>query len=157
MKSQIINDVHIEFEKEFSKVYDYRWPLPETDADVIVIAGDFWYQNYGLQQAAYLAENHGKPVVMVFGNHDYWTVSKKTRKKVATVIRESQAFARAQQTNGVPLYFLEDESVVIGDVRFLGCSLFVDFNKADFSVMQNCLRGINDFRMIAGHPAPQEF
>lgn len=55
------------------------------------------------------------------------------------------------------MYFLEDEAVVIDDVRFLGCTLFVDFDRFDWTVMRECLEKINDFRAIAGRQTCRQF
>ena len=58
MKIQFFSDVHLEFGPA---------PLPHTDADVIIAAGDV---NVGASGVAWL-KSSGKPTIYVAGNHEF--------------------------------------------------------------------------------------
>jgi predicted phosphodiesterase len=61
MKLHILSDVHVEFGP-----YD----APETDADVVVLAGDIHVGRNGFDWAREQFPN--KPVLYVLGNHEYY-------------------------------------------------------------------------------------
>ena len=74
MKLQILSDLHIEFG-------DFH--PPETDADVIILAGD---THLGVQGVAWATEKFkGKEVIYVIGNHEYYhgTIPEVTEKFIA--------------------------------------------------------------------------
>jgi Icc-related predicted phosphoesterase len=105
MRLHILSDLHTEFG-------DVSLPAPR--ADVVVLAGDTgihrsWFKWVGEQFG-------GRTVVCVAGNHEYYgeTIPSHTEKL--------RGYAREY---GV--HFLENESLVVGDVAFLGCTLWTDF------------------------------
>jgi len=69
MKVQLLSDLHIEFE-------DYSYP--ESDCDVVVLAGDIHTKDRGVKWA--IDNIKDKPVIYVLGNHEYYT---KTYPKLA--------------------------------------------------------------------------
>lgn len=128
MKLQILSDVHIEF-GDFNP--------PKTDADVVILAGD---THLGDQGVAWAAEKFkDKEVIYVIGNHEYYhgTIPEVTEK-----IRASAA--------GTNVHLLENDELIIGQVRFLGCTLWTDFNVlhnpglAVFTAQNR----MNDFRLV---------
>ncbi len=66
MKIQYLSDLHLEFDRN---IYDFQ--IPETDADVIVLAGDV-----GSSKPAYFdwvfRQTKGTFTVMVLGNHEHY-------------------------------------------------------------------------------------
>lgn len=105
MKIQLLSDVHIEFD-------DFLYT--PTDCDVVVFAGDLHVKGHGLQ---WLLDNiDDKPVIYVLGNHEYY--GKAYPKHLVDLKRKCNA------TN---IHILENESVEIGGVTFLGCTLWTDF------------------------------
>ena len=130
MKIQIVSDLHIEF-ADFT--------LPVTDADVIILAGDIGVGLGGLEwiDAQYI----DKPIIYVPGNHEFY-------KHDICLIDKLCAHTSSN------IYVLNDEMVEIQGVRFLGSTLWTDFelfgltdkyfsvqqaktNMADFSVIKN--------------------
>ncbi len=61
MKIQLLSDLHKEFFHDASK-----WDgLGETDADVIVLAGDIWTGTKGVEWAAELSGYLGKSIIYI--------------------------------------------------------------------------------------------
>ena len=146
MKIQILSDLHNEF-----SVFE---PLTGIDADVIVLAGDVGKGSSGIFWAREAFPD--KPVIYVPGNHEFY----------GRDMRETQALMSiAAREMGVHL--LDDGEVIINGVRFLGTTLWTDFelflDEKDSDYMKLfCMREgqrvLNDFRVIhygrLGHFAP---
>ena len=131
MKLHILNDLHIEFE-DFTP--------PETDADIVILAGDIGVGTGGLQWAE--AQFQDRPVIYVPGNHEFYHHD-------IALIDELKAQAPAH------IHVLNDDQVVIGGVRFLGSILWADFalfGEADkFFSMQAARQRMTDFSIIQNH------
>jgi predicted phosphodiesterase len=114
-KILVLSDLHIEF-GELS--------LPKTGADVIVLAGDI---HVGIQAAIWsgkLSERLGIPVVQIAGNHEHYGTFGRPPQHFARTIDELRAVA----ANGPGrVVFLERETAVVAGVRFVGCTLWSDF------------------------------
>lgn len=113
--------------------------LPVGDADVTVLAGDVAVGTAGIEWARAWAD--GRPVLYVSGNHEFYGHA---------LPDLTQELRRAAQ--GSSVHVLENDEVVIGDVRFLGCTLWSDF---DFDgaehrelAMRVCERAVTDYRLI---------
>ncbi len=87
--------------------------LPQTDADIVVLAGDISRP----QQAAAWASGFDKPVLYVPGNHEFYGSS------ISNTVAQMRHYARE-----TPIQILDNQQVVIGGVRFLGSTLWNDFN-----------------------------
>ena len=115
---QLLSDLHLESNPHFV-------PVPAPGADVLVLAGDIGsYQNdssltrlgiadFGLSRFA----NWPCPVVFVPGNHEY-----DGRDFDETHARLQEVCAR------LGLVWLEREVFMIQGVRFVGCTLWTDFD-----------------------------
>jgi hypothetical protein len=106
MKLHIVSDLHAGFG---------AFDLPETDADVLVLAGDVDVGLRGMRMAREWAR--GRPVIYVAGNHEFYGES---IPRHITKLREAAA--------GTEVRFLENEGAVIDGVRFLGCTLWTNFD-----------------------------
>ena len=109
MRIQILSDIHLEFGF-------YRVRVPE-DVDVLVMAGDYTVAEY-LDDLAVFARFIRKPVVYVAGNHDYYNgYFDKVNRKLE------------KMDNDIPnLHFLNNSCVEIGDVKFIGSTLWSNFD-----------------------------
>ena len=109
MKLLILSDLHAEFETfEVPRGLDY---------DVAVFAGDIVAP--GRVAARWLREPARvpeKPVVLIAGNHEYYES-----------VLEQELVEMRHQANEHGIHFLECGETLIGDVRFLGCTLWTDF------------------------------
>jgi predicted phosphodiesterase len=133
MNILIYSDLHLEFG---------RFDPPKTKADVIVLAGDIADQHNGLLWAR---KAFGSlPIVYVLGNHEFYGSE---IEKVITRVRRA-----AQESD---IHFLECDSAVIDGVRFLGATLWTDFEVDNTSggqtsdqAMNYASRAMSDFRLI---------
>ena len=132
MKLHVISDVHAGF-REFEP--------PEVDADVLVLPGDIDVGLRGLELAK--AWSRGRPVLYVAGNHEFYGEA---------IPRHLHKLAAAAE--GTEVRFLENREVVLGGVRFLGCTLWTDFelfgNRGQAA--EAALAVMNDFRKIRVEP-----
>lgn len=131
MKLRIMSDLHIEF---------FNFQPPEVQADAVVLAGDILNEHYGLIWARKAFPN--TPIVYVMGNHEFYDahydyVLDRVRRK-------------AQELD---IHFLENDQTIIGNVRFLGMTLWTDFSveepmhTANFC-MWHANRQMTDFSLI---------
>ena len=119
--------------------WSLQFPSPEA-YDVVVLAGDIHRHTHGIHWAARTFAQ--TPVVMVFDNHEaysaHWQGLMVEAKKAA-----------AQYPN---IHLLDNRSVVIGDVRFVGTTLWTDFRLFGNEMLGACLRQaklqMNDFQCI---------
>lgn len=132
MKIHLLSDLHLEFS-------NYQPHLCAESADVIVLAGDIWSKDHGIHWARATWPDH--EIVYVAGNHEHYGAD----------IHVNLARMRvAAQETGV--HFLENDEVVIQGVRFLGCTLWTDFEVFGQEQRKNAMidgeRCLNDFRLI---------
>jgi len=106
MLLHILSDLHLEFA-----------PLDPSpvDCDVVVLAGDIHLGNKGFRWA--MEKFPDKTVIYVLGNHEYYG---KALPKLTETLK--------QQAHGTNVHILENDKFVTGDVVFLGCTLWTDFN-----------------------------
>lgn len=134
MKIQLLSDLH-------NEVYRLE-AIPEitqTDAEVIVLAGDIGVGLRGLRWAGKEAERLGKPVLYVSGNHEFYHHD-------IALMDEMRTFAAEHEL----LHLLENDELIIGDVRFLGCTLWTDYRSTgdpQFS-MTEAQRYLNDHHVV---------
>lgn len=105
MKLHILSDLHLEFAPV---------ELPETGADVVVLAGDIHVQTRGVGWAL---ETFRQPVIYVPGNHEYYGGH---FKNTLTKMKE--------RAEGSHVHVLDAEQVVVYGVRFLAATLWTDFS-----------------------------
>jgi len=131
MRIQILSDLHLEFSP---------LNLPAVEADATVLAGDINRGKRGLQWARQTFA--GRPVVYVAGNHEYYT----------------HALPKLTQELGAAsddiLHFLEQGRVECGGVRFLGCTLWTDFQLLGTPLLarDTAQLKMNDYRKIRVSP-----
>lgn len=137
MKLHILSDLHTEFAP-------FDWP--GTAADVVILAGDTGVGKRGLEWAWRAIPE--TPVIYVTGNHEFYG------QKIPRLVDELRQLAA-----GSNVRVLENESVVIGDVVFLGATLWTDF-ALDGNVplaTADAVTGMSDFRRIRVSPAYRRF
>jgi predicted phosphodiesterase len=132
MKLHILNDLHVEFD---------TFAPPETDADVVVLAGDIHVGTKGISWASTVFPD--KPVLYILGNHEYYG------KAYPKHVDDLKALAK-----GTNIHILENDSLTIDNYTFLGCTLWTDFKLlgdpriAGFQATQV----MNDYRKIRLSP-----
>lgn len=103
MKIHILSDLHTEF-SDFDP--------PETDADVVVLAGDIGVGSGGIQWAERWSPK--VPVIYVPGNHEFY----------GRDVRDTDQLFDAVSAN---IHVLSDSTLELDGVRFLGSTLWTDF------------------------------
>jgi 3',5'-cyclic AMP phosphodiesterase CpdA len=134
VRVHLLSDLHLE--------QDLYRP-PAVDADLVVLAGDVARGTRGVEWARRWAR--GRPVAYVAGNHEFYGHT------FPALIGELR-----QATAGSPVYLLENDEVTVDGVRFLGCTLWSDFDfggpehRADS--MRLCAQLVNDYEQITYGP-----
>ena len=129
MRLNILSDLHLGFS---------GFERPRTDADVVVLAGDIARP----REAAAWALGFDKPVLYVLGNHEFYGGS---LRGTADELKRLVAGSHVQ--------VLDDTEVVRGGVRFLGSTLWTDFQAlgdgaAEAAAMAEGQRFMRDFSRI---------
>ncbi len=135
MKIQVASDLHLELLPQ-----DYgiqRLLVPHPQADILVLAGDI----HNGTKAIKLFRNWPVPVLYVAGNHEFYgQVWEDTRRD----LQEACA--------GTAVQFLDNAAVEIGNVRFLGTTLWTDFaidrSRPPASAMELAGASLRDFFQI---------
>lgn len=111
-----------------------------VDTDVIVLAGDIGRGTRGIEWARVLAQ--GRPVIYVAGNHEFYGHA------VPDLIEELRRAAA-----GSAVLVLENDEVTLEGIRFLGCTLWSDFDfdgpEGRARAMALCERVVNDYVQIS--------
>jgi predicted phosphodiesterase len=141
MKILILSDLHTEyqdFEPVFRDGARYGARI-DAEADVVVLAGDIGSGTEGIEWAARTFPL--KPIVYVAGNHEFYDSA------MEPMLDDMRAVAAELQ-----VHFLERDSVEIEGVRFLGTTLWSDYEILGKEKRQTCinesLMRMNDFRLI---------
>lgn len=129
MRIAVLSDLHL-------SVQDL--PLPQPDCDLVVLAGDIARPAAAIEWAKRFAT----PVIYVPGNHEFYGGS------IAATLGQLRALAK-----GTNVHVLEKDALVLGGVRFLGCTLWSDFRLGDseqeqLQAAQHAATMIRDFSRI---------
>lgn len=126
MRVIIYSDLHNEFE---------RFIPPDVQADVVVLAGDIDLQARGVLWAN---EVFQVPVIYCVGNHECY------KGHLDRTLEKMKAAAADH------VHVMENETQIIGNVRFLAATAWTDFSSTGDVVAASaiCAREMNDFRMI---------
>lgn len=142
MRLLVLSDLHLEHGAPLN-------PPAASDIDVVVLAGDIHNPGHKAVEWARREDLFGnKPVVIVPGNHEFYG---------CVMDVERQQIERAAAGSNV--HVLDRTAVVIDGVRFVGCTLWTDFQlgvrQPDGSVaasiersLQEAALSMNDFRCI---------
>ena len=133
MRLHILSDLHME-------IAPYK--LQVFDADVIILAGDIAEGTNGIEWAASLLDATDAQIIYIAGNHEFYHAElNDTRQKIS-------AFCKGHSR----LHYLENDELIINNVRFLGATLWTDFNLTQPEDQETTLRmselSLTDFRLI---------
>jgi Icc-related predicted phosphoesterase len=137
MKIQVLSDLHLEFAS---------FEIPETGADLLILAGDTAPGKKGIAWLQSLELTI--PVIYILGNHEYY------RSAHPKLIHDLKAM-----TQGTNIHVLENDALELNGVRFLGCTLWTDFNLHGQQFLSEYAAGsgMNDFRLIRKSPRYSKF
>ncbi|MER8911424.1 metallophosphoesterase family protein [Mesorhizobium sp. M0854] len=121
MKLWIWSDLHLEMQ---NPVYVDRAP----EADVIVCAGDLCLADTLRDHAQRLIERYELPMIFVPGNHEFYSNRRdwppRTKPSDHLLMK---AVAEASRSWRNRLYVLDDDTIELSGVRFVGGTLWTDF------------------------------
>ncbi len=137
MRLWILSDLHIELTR--------GWDLPAAqdrpDYDVLVIAGDLISKME--RGVAWLLQRVDRPVLYVAGNHEFYGCD------IDRTVEKARALAA-----GTNVHVLQNDTVQIGDVMFIGATFWTDFNlfgDPEYA-MRSAAEIMNDYKKIRiGH------
>ena len=134
MRLHVLSDLHLGPEP---------FPPPATEVDAIVLAGDVAAGTRGIAWAR--EWGRGLPVLYVAGNHEFYG------HELPGLIDELRDAAV-----GSSVRVLENDEVILDGVRFLGCTLWSDFDfdgpERRAASMKLCERAVNDYGHITFGP-----
>jgi len=135
MKLHILSDLHLGVQ---------GMEHPQTDADLVILAGDLARP----QAAITWAQGFGKPVLYVPGNHEFYGSS------LTQTVRTLQDLCA-----GTSVQLLDNRSLVLQGVRFIGSTLWSDFRiagdgQARIDAMEQAKRFMYDFQRVRITDAP---
>lgn len=107
------SDLHLEFKQEFVL------PEFEEEVDVFILAGDIHTKIRSVKFAESVFEKYGKPVLLLAGNHEYYGSS---------LIDVDRKIKEAISKTSADIRFLNPGVAHVGDTRFIGGTLWTDFN-----------------------------
>lgn len=154
------SDLHLDFDigayngsrvKQVSQAMDMLWMPSPMDGDLdttFIIAGDIWTEGRFANRKwegtndtwiARIARQF-KYVVLVLGNHDYWG---------SNVEFEAYSVMQSLEAQGLTnVHLLEQSTVVLDQVKFVGGTLWTDYNRNDPLVMHDALNRMMDYKYI---------
>ncbi len=109
------------------------------DCDVVVIAGD---THPGVKGLCWAAETYGDtPVIYIGGNHEFYSGNRQLPRFYDKLHKKAAELG---------INFLQNETLVIGDVRFVACTLWTDFSLCGNQplAMLRAQQEMNDYRLI---------
>lgn len=126
MRVHVLSDLHLEFAAFQPSV---------RDADLVVLAGDIHTLTKGVEWAN---DTFSVPVLYVVGNHEFY------KGHFDRTLQKIRAAAAPH------VFVLENQSFVMGKIRFLGATCWTDFTATgDISAAMSLAReNMNDFRLI---------
>nr|WP_093167209.1 metallophosphoesterase [Variovorax sp. YR216] len=137
MKLNVLSDLHLGFS---------HYDRPHNDADVVVLAGDISRPREAVDWALRL----DKPVLYVIGNHEFYGGS------IDGVAEEFRRLCA-----GTLIKVLDDNGAIVDGVRFLGTTLWTDFElfgdedkrSAAMTEAQGMMRDFSRIRRCQAEPA----
>jgi Icc-related predicted phosphoesterase len=139
MKIHLVSDLHLEFIQRDYPGERLITPVPGTD--VLVLAGDIANGAEACKLFADWRAQERIPIIYVAGNHEYYG---RVYEPMLQKIREGAAMNN--------IHFLENNSVEIGGVRFLGCTMWTDYKLEPTLTqafqMDYAGKRLNDHRLI---------
>jgi predicted phosphodiesterase len=131
-KIQFCSDLHLEF--------DHTIIIPNAGADVLVLAGDICMAKYIEDDIDFFEQvsKDFKDIIYVMGNHEHYRYL--YNDVVSDVKKALEAYPN--------IHVLNNESIVINGVKFIGSTLWTDMNKGDPMTLYNIRHMMSDYQII---------
>lgn len=138
MLIRIFSDIHTEISEESIKAIQ---PLETDQETILILAGDISSIRQNKSYIRCLTKeffDRFRRTIYIAGNHEYYDGS------IANVDDKYREYF-AQFSN---VSFLQQDTLDIDGVVFLGCTLWTDMNKGNPIDTWNCSKLMNDYRLI---------
>jgi predicted phosphodiesterase len=141
---RIFSDTHLD---RFFKYCNELWnPIPlETDSETaLILAGDIWEGDKFIEHSSKswikpLSERFHS-IIIVLGNHDCWGENlTKIYKKIQNRLFDENLFN---------VHLLQNNKIIIDGTKFLGGTLWTDFNNKDPFTIWQAKQYMNDYNYI---------
>lgn len=140
MKIQILSDLHID---SYMRHQAFAGAIPKTAADIVLVAGDTSNGDQGMRWLQQQAAQLQCPIVTIAGNHEYFGEDILSFDKVLA------SWDNYDGTSQQGLRVLQCQSLDIGQVRILGCTLWTDYQyQASDDTLATVLSFMRDYQQI---------
>lgn len=137
LKVRFMSDIHSEFD---GLTGVFTIPVNKDDKDtVLILSGDVGVVKSPVTLTKIFDQlSRFKRVLMCMGNHEHYGYSFiKTENKIKEILEKYDN-----------IFLLENDFNIVNDVAFIGATLWANFDNENVLVMQDCLRGMNDYYKI---------
>lgn len=118
-----ISDLHLE-------THSYLLNISKEDVDIILLAGDIGNKFQAMKFIEPLLEK-GFIVVYVLGNHEFYNINTKIK-----TMKEIKEGWKERANKFVNLYVLDNNSLIIDDVKIIGTTFWSHINTEDYDVKE---------------------
>lgn len=140
MKLQILSDLHID---SYSKRQQPLGNIPQTDADIILVAGDTANSDSGMVWLQEQARINNKPLLTIAGNHEYFS------EDILNFDQRLLRWDNFDKDTFKGLRVLQCRQFDIDEVRILGCTLWTDYQyNATEETRDSVMSFMRDYRQI---------
>lgn len=149
MRIKVESDLHVDVAEYYEKAYNTADLVRKPDLDgidVYILPGDVGQGEAGYLYSKELLERYPKlRIIHVAGNHEYYDNNIESLDERLADKLEDRYF------------YLQNDSVVIDGIRFIGSTMWTDFNRRDRVDMWWASTNMNDYRMIRTGPQYNRF
>jgi predicted phosphodiesterase len=153
MKIKLLSDLHLEFrENLYDHIFDPINTDPNANKDVtLLLAGDI---SMGTGARRFVEEmcKHFKYVLMICGNHEYY--ENDLTKVNANWFAYANGGSVAMEAGPPNFYFLNNDCYILDGVRFIGGTMWTDFDGVDLITIAACQKKMHDYVSISLDGAP---
>lgn len=137
-----MSDLHLEFDPRDRQGVPHGLfvtPMVGDDDTVLVLAGDVGVVDSPNTIVPFIEEmtDRFKAVVYILGNHEYYSGS-----LVRTPVKLAEALAHTS------VCLLNNSTVVIDEVKFIGTTMWTNYDNGDPLTIMECEASLNDFQRI---------
>lgn len=140
MKIQILSDLHID---SYMRRDLPVGQIPQTAADVVLVAGDTANSDKGMQWLQEQAKRLQKPILTIAGNHEYFD------EDVLSFDAQLAKWDNYDKATNQGLRVLQCQSMDFANIRILGCTLWTDYEyQAVAETMATATACMRDYQAI---------
>lgn len=149
---RVFSDVHLDMnipKKGFKP--DQLWmpeEMPEDKHTTLLLVGDIWHAKKPYSYAGYSwmkeLSSRFQYIVFVLGNHDFWGGN------LPKEYMNNRKYIEEQKLENV--FLLQNTTLIIGDIKFIGATLWTDFLMGSAVAMNLARERMNDYKYMTFGP-----